>query len=51
MFPIETPTCDFRLKILSMENNNFFIQSKSLKHIKLIYSSLTKANTYIFVDL
>ena len=38
MFPIETPACDFRFKSLFMENNIiFFIQSKSLKHIKLIY--------------
>jgi hypothetical protein len=29
-FPIETPTCDFRLKILSMENNINFFSNQNL---------------------
>jgi hypothetical protein len=29
-FPIETPTCDFRFKILSMENNINLLSNQNL---------------------
>jgi hypothetical protein len=36
-FPIETPTCDFRFKILSMENSINFLSNQNLLNTSSIY--------------